>query len=692
MLMGSFSTFNRVLAEETVYEQSKQGKVNSDNVNVRTGPGTSYDATKIDGKWVYLNTNQEVTVLGEDKDGSGHLWYKVRFTYNGNEYERWVYGDYVDIIETPQPGGNEQSEFPKQAIIIDSDVRVRTGPGTNYAQFKIDGKNQYFIKNETVTVLAEALDKDGDSWYKVSFVRSGKTYTQYVFAQYAQIIMEVGDDSDFEAYMTAQGFPDSYKDKLRQLHALHPNWKFVGYKTGYSWETVVNYESRLGYSLIQTTNKAYLNVAEGSYDIKTKKFKVFDGSSWYAANKQTVGYYIDPRNFLNEINIFMFLNLSFKETETAATVQKLLKNTFMKGTDEKSGKTYAQIFYEAGKASKASPIYLAVLARQEQGNNGSRAITGGSFTYNGKTYSGLYNFFNIGATSGPDNWKKGLIYANGGERGKTLSTSYGRPWNTVEKAIKGGAKWIAEGYINVGQDTMYFQKFNVTKKNTFGHQYMTNIQSPYSQSSSMYNTYKAAKALDQELVFTIPIYNKLPVRTELPTTYKLPTTVEEQRAMASANPVIEPDPEPEPVVLTGDFITDMNLTAQEGYITGFGVGTTYNELKEQLSSVSETTQITVRDTEGTEIGGKTVLASGQTIEIRETDGTGNYTIIIRGDINGDGLINTRDLVLVKKDILGLEKLEGIGLKAGLMKGESTVSLKIYAAIKKHILGLASVPQ
>ena len=34
---------------------------------------------------------------------------------------------------------------------------------------------------------------------------------------------------------------------------------------------------------------------------------------------------------------------------------------------------------------------------------------------------------------------------------------YLRPWNTLDLSIKGGALWIAEGYINAGQYTrIYF--------------------------------------------------------------------------------------------------------------------------------------------------------------------------------------------------------------------------------------------
>src|SRR5690606_20583880 len=34
------------------------------------------------------------------------------------------------------------------------------------------------------------------------------------------------DDVDFETKLSMEGFPETYKDALRRLHAIHPNWVF----------------------------------------------------------------------------------------------------------------------------------------------------------------------------------------------------------------------------------------------------------------------------------------------------------------------------------------------------------------------------------------------------------------------------------------------------------------------------------
>ena len=91
-------------------------------------------------------------------------------------------------------------------------------------------------------------------------------------------------------------------------------------------------------------------------------------------------------------------------------------------------------------------------------------------------------------------------------------TSYGRPWNNPYKSIVGGAQFLSEGYISVGQDTLYFQKFDVSTNNGhYNHQYMQNIGAPNSEASSTYNAYSQIAGLFEEsLVFIIPVYDNMP--------------------------------------------------------------------------------------------------------------------------------------------------------------------------------------
>ena len=126
----------------------------------------------------------------------------------------------------------------------------------------------------------------------------------------------------------------------------------------------------------------------------------------------------------------------------------------------------------------------------------------------GKSLKGIYNFYNIGAY-GDNPVLRGLAAAAG-----YVDDLDGTPWNTRYKAIVNGASFVANGYINRGQDTLYYQKFdvdpNTTYYNRYSHQYMTNILAPASESLSTYRSYKSLGILNKKLVFKIPVFNSMP--------------------------------------------------------------------------------------------------------------------------------------------------------------------------------------
>ena len=572
-----------------------------------------------------------------------------------------------------------------EGFVLGEGIRVRLGPGVNYEHLTINGTYQYYDDGEVLTIIGSSVNSEGELWYNVIFNRD-KEYRTWVRDEYFQIIVNKPRDPDFEAYLDQQGFPDSYKPAIRRLHNLYPNWTFVTYKTNLDWNEAVSQESRLGFSLVDGDDTSLRSKAEGAYDPSTGKYIPWDGNNWYCANSETVAYYMDPRNFINKMNIFMFLNLGYKESETADVIQKVLEGTFMSGNAPVDNRPYADLFFEGGRDNRISGLYLAVLARLEQGTNGSAATSGASFTYGGRTYSGLYNFFNIGAVSDAENWKLGLIYANGGANG--TETTYKRPWNAPSKAISGGAEWISEGYISDGQDTMYLMKFNVTPEGTYGHQYMTNIRGVYIKSESMFFTYYDTGNLARDLTFSIPVYENMPEYTVLPG-HNPPAEIPE-------DPIEEPEigkyDDPAGNSGTGDIVIDMNLTREEEILSGFEAGTNAGTLKNVASAVENGPQITVRNGNGEVIGDNDVIGTGYTVEIRNGENVENYTVIIRGDVNGDGKIDLSDLAEVKKDIMNTVKLEGIYRKAGLADNEEEINILSYMMIKRHLLGIAEIDQ
>ncbi len=175
--------------------------------------------------------------------------------------------------------------------------------------------------------------------------------------------------------------------------------------------------------------------------------------------------------------------------------------------------TYADLILKAAITSKVSPYHLASRIKQEVGPFLSHSSISGTV----EGFKGLYNFYNIGATSSAEPMGaiiNGLKYARDGKgASQETKNKYLIPWDNKEKAITGGGIFIGSSYINVGQNTVYFQKFHVTDTKggeLFWHQYMTNVLAPYSESKSIYQGYKNNGLIDSPMHFIIPIYNNMP--------------------------------------------------------------------------------------------------------------------------------------------------------------------------------------
>ena len=454
-------------------------------INSREGAYLRASSTTSSKQVAILQDNTALTIHNEvfvskTSTSATNRWYYV--TAKGKK--GYVRADLVDNIV-----------HGSIAAKVKYGINLRKGAGTGMS---IVGT---LSKNANVSVLMKAspvASAQGSNavWYKVKsgskvvyLCSSGVTLTgQAKPAQSASTTKTnttVLSDAKFEAHMKKQGFPESYKPALRALHKAHPKWVFTAYKTNVTWSAALSKQTRNGAALIHKSLPSNYRKS-GSKQVEP---------GWYNADSRVVAYYMDPRNFLNENNVYMFENLSYKPAyQTAGVVSNILQPSKLPAYGFN-----AKIFVNAGKKSNVSPVFLAARARQETGN-GSEAIRG-------KTKLGkVYNPFNIGAFGGTNPLYNGLIYARA------------KGWTTPTKAVEGGAAEIAKNYINKGQYTLYYQRFNVrngaAKVGT--HQYMTNIMASYSESISTKNSYTKYGVNKQALVFEIPIYNSMPKSTKLP--------------------------------------------------------------------------------------------------------------------------------------------------------------------------------
>lgn len=326
---------------------------------------------------------------------------------------------------------------------------------------------------------------------------------------------------DFEASIA--GFPESYKPYLRTLHGKYPEWTFRPYNTGLDFSTAVSNEASNNRSLVEKTyNESLKSKANGDYNAATGTYIAKDGTSWISASRNTVAYFMDPRNFLNETHISMFEQLSYDSSvHTQQGVEAVLNGSFMYNTKIgylnsaglyiATSDTYSSKIMSAASQTQVSPYYIASKILQEVGKNANTkyAGMGAGSSINGEYpgYKGYYNFYNIGASDGSNAVANGLKWASSG-------TSYNRPWNEPSKSIIGGAKYIGESFINCGQNTTYFQRFNVISNGSYSlytHQYMTSIYGCASEAATTSAGYASVGIAKRS--FVIPVYTNMPEKT-----------------------------------------------------------------------------------------------------------------------------------------------------------------------------------
>ena len=222
-------------------------------------------------------------------------------------------------------------------VITGSDVRFRSEPTTS-----VDNILESFDEGVELTLIDEnggtgnGCDK---KWYKGQY----GSQIGYVCSQFAKIevIEEINpeDYAEYSEYLTELGFPDDYISKLVLLHAKHPSWQFRIMNVDIDFNNFIKKEYdgySKGWSLIEDTGSyydGYKSFDSWSYDYLTNIFSNnFEGGgdNWYAASKNTIAYYVDPRNFLDESHVFMFENLGYNQSyHTREGIELMLKGTFM---------------------------------------------------------------------------------------------------------------------------------------------------------------------------------------------------------------------------------------------------------------------------------------------------------------------------------------------------------------------------
>lgn len=521
------------------------------------------------------------------------------------------------------------------------------------------------------------------------------------------------------------------KEKIQALQKKYPNWKFKILYTGLDFnEVIANEYTGHGKS---PKNLIYKSANyQGAWICSICKERIYDNGNWRCASEEAIKYMMDPRNSINESDIFQFEELTKTETDIN-TIKNMTTGTFLAG--------YEQAIIDTSNSNNVNACYIVARLIQEQGKTGTVLTSGKG--YNGQ-YVGYYNAFNRGASGNSTE----AILLNG------LATAQKYGWTSLEKSISGGIDFIANQYIHKGQNNLYLQKFDVeTTNGLYSNQYMQNLMAAENEGLTLKNTYINTNSMSSAHTFIIPVYENMPkadcVRPSTSGTSNVTTdlvrvnvnsTIRLRNAVNGNNTVgwLYKD---EIVTRLEKATTKVNGTYWDKIkkadgTTGYVARETYeseSEYKLYLVPISEdsgnnndnnnnsnnnnkptnTSKVKIDEENKiimvvpNAIANDILESFGGTAKITKADGnylngsqdtvaTGykvedKYTVIKKGDCNGDGNVNTGDTYMLKCVVLNLKKFENENYKkAADVNNDNELNTGDTFLLKKQVLGLANI--
>lgn len=701
-------------------------------------------------------------------DGAGY-WYKVQ--YGG--YTGYSCGNYI-VLKQETTVNTEDDSYSKSnydnvpshdgTIMCYEDtgsLGLRSGAASdNRTGKKVDC-------GEKVNIL-ETVDTSGNTcpyWYKIQ--RGGDT--GYVCGYYVNTTKlsstaqnyynnQTNGDTieNYKARLAEAKFPESYHSYLLEIHARHPNWNFVAEVLNVDFNEAVNGEAAENRNVLEGSafNEGYFSMASHTYNIFTNAFTQagISDPGYYNASKEAIAYYLDPRNYLNEKYIFAFETLEYNNNQSNSVVSSIISaqgffnsiyaNVFGDGTGSASGD-----IVKASSEVGISAVHVASRIRQEMGTQLTTTDSrlGGGFTYNGASTGGYYNFFNIKSSC----TSCSSVYAG---------YAYEKGWNTPYKGIYGGASFMYNGYISINQDTLYYEKFDVSTTNGhYAHQYMQNLAAPPQETTIMYNRliqYGASNYFNTGITFVIPVYNNMPayavtapklgsnnnylqsltvngnsVSNFSYNTYnyniylaKNTTSVSidatpilgSASVVGTGNIAINSDEQTNQVIVTSqsgktrvytikfiretmesttvaDAMEHSGFKYNDNHLFGIEIGTNVSHIIGNISSYNHAVGVVVKDKAGN-IKTNDSFRTGDTVTIIGIDGQKTYTVLIYGDVDGDGTISKKDLLAVQSKVFGYTNFDDLKTVSGDINKDGTVDKKDLLAVQSHVFGYSQIKQ
>lgn len=635
------------------------------------------------------------------KSGTGCSggWY----TINYNNKTGYVCSNYVTNVKTIDTN-NVFVENDWIARINASDgVGFRSKPSTSSGT-----RYQTLSYGVNVSILSTASSGNGCStnWYQVKYDNK----TGYVCGTYITKKADITSKSTtYNSTWKAAGFPETYWPYLTYLKTKYPNWNFTAVKTNTNFTDAILGE--YGANSIQSTDNALIS---SNVQVET--------GGWYNVRHEAIAFYLDPRNFLNEKMIFIFENNNYN---SAVHTKNVVNSLFSGGLNAK----YANDFVTAGTNTNISPVHLATRSIQEVGKNGNDATKGP-----------YYNFFNIGAYSSCSNplqcginyakqqgWNtpvksitaganfiKTNFYNNNQktryyEKFNVINGKYSNQYMTnIQAPISEGSnaysKYVSNSVVSKAVNFIIPVYNNMPKYTSLPGSLNTDaslstinvngtkisgfdsdvteyvLQNVPSTTSSINITATTTKSTSK--VTGTGIKN---LKTGL-NTFTLTVTAEAGNTQTYTIKVTKNTTENESALTADTIVVNAGGKLNNNYLSGFNPGSTSANLQNSFKQISSVVNTTIKKANGNTKPTTEKLMTGDIVTVKNGNSERTYTLIVKGDNNGDGLINTIDLVYIRKVIQNSNALNATYKEASDINRDGKINTIDLVYIRKHIAG------
>ncbi len=452
------------------------------------------------------------------------------------------------------------------------------------------------------------------------------------------------------------------KEKIQALQKKYSNWKFKILYTGLDFNEVISNEytghGKSPKNLIYKSNNY-----QGAWICSICQDKKYDNGSWRCASEEAIKYMMDPRNSINESDIFQFEELTKTETNIN-TIKNMTNGTFLAG--------YEQAIINASNNNNVNACYIVARLIQEQGKNGTVLTSGKG--YKGQ-YVGYYNAFNRGASGNSTE----EILLNG------LATAKKYGWTSLEKSINGGIDFIAKQYIHKGQNTLYLQKFDVEATNgLYSNQYMQNLMAAENEGLTLRNTYINTNSMSSTHTFIIPVYENMPVSDCARPDPNGTSNITSDLVRVNVDSTLRIRNEPNGNTTVGWLYKDEIVTRLEKATSKIG-GTYWDKVKKSDGTIGYAARETYENESNYKLYLKPIDEENNNGNDNNNSNNSGNTQILKGDVNKDGKITSSDYVLIKNHIMGTKVLNEEEKKYADYNGDGKVTSSDYVLIKNYIM-------